>query len=68
MAGAPRGNKNAIKGLAAKTTSYRLTMTKENKELLDNIAKYEKRSIAQVIEKSLEKTYPDVFSGKFYLD
>ncbi len=65
MAGAPKGNKNALRGLVAKSTSYRLTLTRENKELLDNIAKTEKTTVAQVIEKSLLNTYPDIFSGKF---
>lgn len=65
MAGAPKGNKNALKGMFPKTTSYRFTMTEENKTLLDNIAKKEKVSIAQVLEKSLLNSYPEVFNGKF---
>lgn len=65
MAGAPKGNKNALKGLTAKLTAYRLTLTQENKDLLDSIAKAENISIARVIEQSLIKAYPKIFNGKF---
>lgn len=65
MAGAPKGNKNALKGMVAKTTSYRLTLTEENKQLLDKIAIKEGTSIAQILEKALLNSYPEIFTGKF---
>lgn len=62
---APKGNQNAVRGKSPKSAGYRLTMTPENLELLKKIASAEKITIAQVLEKSLLKTYPELFSDKF---
>jgi hypothetical protein len=63
--GAPKGNRNAVKGIRTKTRGYRWRITPENLELVQKIATQEKLSIAEVIEKSLLMVYPEVFDGKF---
>lgn len=62
---APKGNKNAVKGAAAKSKRYLLKITEENLGILKKIAQREKISMAQVIEKSLLAMYPKEFSDKF---
>ena len=62
---APKGNKNAVKGLAAKSSGYRLRMTPTNLTLLEKLAKADGTSKAQIIEKALLMAYPKTFSGKF---
>lgn len=65
MAGAPKGNKNAVKGNAPKTHTYQWRVADDSYEILKAIAKKEKISMAEVIEKSLLAAYPKDFSGKF---
>lgn len=62
---APKGNKNAMRGISPKDARYLLKISRENLDILKEIASKEKTSIAQVIEKSLLASYPSNFDGKF---
>lgn len=62
--GAPKGNKNAVKGSAPKNRGYRLRVSDITLATLQKIASQEKILISEVIEKSLLNTYPDDFDGK----
>lgn len=62
---APKGNKNAVKGVSPKTQGYRWRLSPEALEALQKVAAVEKTSIAQVLEKAILKAYPGEFSDKF---
>ena len=61
---APKGNKNAVKD-NPKSVGYHIKMRPETLEALKKVAKQEKISMVQVIEKSLLKSHPKEFDGKF---